>query len=83
MSDKTFLVFFFFFLEVLEGFFKVPPSHMKVLPDHYKGLQATSKGHTPLLILVATMGKCKQAKKISIQAFQNHAPPPLNFLPAF
>ena len=36
---------------------------MKVLPDHYKGLQATSKGHTPLLIPIAAMGKCKQANE--------------------
>ena len=44
-SYKIFLVFFYF----LEDFFKVPPSLMKVLPDHYKGLQATSKGHAPLV----------------------------------
>ena len=42
---------------MLLDFFKVPPSHMKVPPDHYEGPQATSKGHGPLLILVATMGK--------------------------
>ena len=48
---------------MLEDFFKVPPSHMKVPPDHYKGLQATSKGHAPLLIPVAAMGKCKQANE--------------------
>ena len=38
---------------------------MQVLPDHYKGPQATSKGHTPLLIPFTTMGKCKQVKKIN------------------
>ena len=36
---------------------------MKVPPDHYKGPQATSKGHAPLLIPVAAMGKCKQANE--------------------
>ena len=36
---------------------------MKVPPDHYEGPQATSKGHTPLLIPVTAMGKCKQANK--------------------
>ena len=45
---------------MLEDFFKVLPSHMKVPPDHYKGPQATSKGHTPWLIPVAAMRKCKQ-----------------------
>ena len=35
---------------------------------YYKGLQATSKGHAPLLIQVAAMGKCKQANN-----FQSHA----------
>ena len=48
---------------MLEDFFKVPPSHIKVPPDQYKGLQATSKGHASLVILVATMGKCKQANE--------------------
>ena len=33
------------------------------LPFQYKGPQATSKGHTPLLIPVAAMGKCKQANE--------------------
>ena len=41
---------------MLEDFFKVPPSHMKVTPDHYKGPQAASKEHTPLLTPVAAMG---------------------------
>ena len=36
---------------------------MKVPPDHYKGLQATSKGHIPLLVSVAAMGKYKQANE--------------------
>ena len=37
---------------------------MKVPPDHYKGLQATSKGHAPpLLIPVAAMETCKQANE--------------------
>ena len=40
-----------------------PPGHMKIQPGHYKGLHATSKGHGPLLIPVATNGKCKQANK--------------------
>ena len=40
---------------------------MEVPPDHYKGPQATSKGHGPLLISVAAMGKCKQANE-----FQSH-----------
>ena len=39
---------------------------MKVLPGHYKGPQATSKGHAPLLIPVATMGKCKQANEFQL-----------------
>ena len=30
-----------FYCFVLEDFSKVPPSHTKVLPDKYKGLQAT------------------------------------------
>ena len=47
---------------------------MKVPPDHYKGPQATSKGHTPLLIPVAAMGKCKQAMnfKRAIMVTQPH-----------
>ena len=59
MSYKIFLVLFFLSVG------GVPPSHMKVPQDHYKGLQATSKGHTvpPLLIPVAAMGKCKQANE--------------------
>ena len=36
---------------------------MKVPPDHYKGLQATSKEHAPMLIPVAAMGRCKQANE--------------------
>ena len=67
MSYNVF--FFFFFLEVLEDFFKVPPSHMKVPPEHYKGPQATSKGHAPLLIPVATMGKCKQANEFQLRHY--------------
>ena len=64
MSYKIFLVLFFLiFLFFYTVGVQVPPSHMKVLPDHYKGLQATSKGHTPLLIPIAAMGKCKQANK--------------------
>ena len=46
---------------MLEDFFKVLLGHMKVPPDHYKGPQATSKGHTHLP--VAAMGKCKQANE--------------------
>ena len=37
--------------KVLEDFLRVPPSHMKVLPDHYQELHATSKGHPTLLII--------------------------------
>ena len=44
-------------------FFKVLPSHMKVLPGHYKGQHATSKGRTPLLTPVAPMGQYKQANE--------------------
>ena len=55
------IVFFFLFVclfvFLLEDFFKVPPSHMKVLPDHYKGPQATSKGHVPLVDSVCRHGK--------------------------
>ena len=36
---------------------------MKVPPDHYKGLQATSKEHAPVLIPVAAVGRCKQANE--------------------
>ena len=50
----------------MEDFFKVLPSHMKVVPDHYKGPLATSKGHAPLLIPVAAMGKCKQANEFQL-----------------
>lgn len=38
-----------------DSVFKVLPSHVKVLPGHYKEPHTTSKGHAPLLILVATM----------------------------
>ena len=44
---------------MLEEFFKVLPSHIKIPPDHYKAPQVTSKGHTPLLIPIAAMRKCK------------------------
>ena len=54
-SYKIFLVFFFFFF-VLD-FFKVSPAHIKVLPDHYKGPQATSKGHTHLVDSSCRHGK--------------------------
>lgn len=40
---------------------------MKV-PQEYKGLHATSKGHTPLLIPVAAVGKHKLAQWISNSA---------------
>ena len=43
------------------GMHKNPDSRMKVPPDHYNMLHATSKGHTPLLILVATMGKSNES----------------------
>ena len=33
----------------VEDFFKVLSGHMKMLPDHYKGLHTTSKGHAPLV----------------------------------
>ena len=42
---------------------------MKVPPDYYKGLQATSKGHTPLLIPVVPIGKCKQANEFQLCHF--------------
>ena len=42
-------------------FFQVTDSHMKVPPDHYNALHATSKGQTPLLILVVAMGKCNES----------------------
>ena len=58
-AHKIDLVFVF----LSQDLFKVPPGHTKVPPDHYKGSQATSKGHTPLLIPVAAMGKCKQANE--------------------
>ena len=40
--------------------FKVPPVHLKMPPGHYKGLHATSKGHTPSLLIP---GKYKQANE--------------------
>ena len=55
-ARKSFYCVFwgFFFLE---DFFKVPPSQMKVPPDHYKGPQATSKGHAPLVDSSCRHGK--------------------------
>ena len=69
--STSYKIFFVFFVVVvvlsaggfLQGFAQPPP-------EHYKGLQATSKGHTPFLILIATMGKCKQANKAN--KFQSH-----------
>ena len=50
-AKKSFHCFFFFFFFLSVGrFFRVPPSHLKVQPDHYKGPQAISKGHAPLLL---------------------------------
>ena len=52
----------FFFLLVfflLEDFFKVS-SHMKVPPDHYKGPQATSKGHAHLVDSGCRHGKANE-----------------------
>ena len=43
----------------LSDFFKVLPSHMKVLQDHYRGHHATSKWHTSSLIDFGAAGKCK------------------------
>ena len=53
--ENLFSAFFF----NVGGFFKVPPSHMKVLPDHYEGHADHIKDTLPKLIPVATMGKCQ------------------------
>ena len=58
-------VFMLLLVCVLEDSSKLRPNHMEVLPGHYKGPYVTSKGHIPLLIPVATIGKCKQAKQPS------------------
>jgi len=56
------------FLSVDRIFVKVPPSHMIVLPGHYKGLHTRSKVYTHKSILVAAMGKPKQAN----ESYQHH-----------
>ena len=54
-------------MEPTNSCFKVLPSHMKLLRDHYKGPHTISKGHTPLIILVAAMEKCKPTLLLTSQ----------------
>ena len=58
-----FTIFFFLSTWVLSvgEFIEVPPSHMKILLDHYKGPTPHQEDMPPLLIPVATMEKFKQA----------------------
>ena len=46
-----------------EDFFNVSSSNINVRPDYYKVPRGTSIDMPPLLILVATMGICKQANE--------------------
>ena len=59
MSKNIFVVLFL----SVEGFLQSSTLPHESVAGRYKVPHATSKGHAPLLIPVAAMGKCKQANE--------------------